>query len=244
MIENFLASFSLKHKDKIDFTQYPFAIPAIRNLRELKLHPNITYFTGENGSGKSTILEALAVSQGFNPEGGTKNFNFHTNNSHSDLYKYLKVIRGIRREEDGFFLRAESFYNVATNIDTLEKVDPGLLQSYGSVSLHNQSHGESFFALMQNRFGDNGLYILDEPEAALSPHKQMSMLTLMHNLIQKGSQFIISTHSPILLAYPGALIYEISEDGINIVEYEQSDTYSISKYFLNNYQNVLKTLLH
>ncbi len=244
MKESFLLSLSLKYKNDINFEEYPFSIPVIKNLNQIVFHPKVTYIIGENGSGKSTLMEALAISQGFNPEGGTKNFNFFTNNSHSDLYKYLKVTRGVQREKDGFFLRAESFYNVATNIDTLEKVDPGLLQSYGSVSLHNQSHGESFFTLMQNRFGDNGLYILDEPEAALSPHRQMSMLTLMHNLIQKDSQFIISTHSPILLAYPDALIYEISEGGINMVRYEQSDIYSISKYFLNNYQKVLSTLLH
>jgi len=241
MKDNFLISFYLK--DKVDFSQYPFSVPVIKNLKEFKFHPNITYLIGENGSGKSTLLEALAVNQGFNPEGGTKNFNFYTNNSHSNLHKYLKVTRNAKRVENGFFLRAETFYNLASNIDELEKIDPGILKSYGSVSLHQQSHGESFFALMQNRFGDNGLYILDEPEAALSPSRQMAMLALIHDLIQRGSQFIISTHSPILLSYPNAYIYEINKEGhIDKVSYEETDLYMNTKDFLNNYKKFYKSL--
>jgi len=243
MKKNFLISMDLAHKEKIDFAKYPFKILAIKKFKELEFHPNVTFIVGENGSGKSTLLEALAISQGFNPEGGSKNFTFHTNNSHSILYKYLKVIRGTKKLDDGFFLRAESFYNLATNIDELEKIDSGILNSYGNKSLHEQSHGESFFALMQNRFGDNGLYILDEPEAALSPQKQMSMLALIHELVQKGSQFVISTHSPILLSYPNALIYEINErSGINTIAYEETDTYMITRDFLNHYKKFQKNI--
>ncbi len=243
MKKNFLISITLTHKEKIDFTKYPFNITAIKNLKELAFHPNVTFIVGENGSGKSTLLEALAINQRFNPEGGSKNFTFHTNNSHSNLYKYIKVIRSTKKLKDGFFLRAESFYNLATNIDELEKIDSGILKSYGNRSLHKQSHGESFFSLMQNRFGDNGLYILDEPEAALSPQKQMSMLVLIHKLVDKGSQFIISTHSPILLSYPNARIYEINEtSGINKVSYEETDTYMITRDFLNHYKKFQKNI--
>lgn len=207
----------------------------------------MTYIVGENGTGKSTLLEALAMSQGFNAEGGSKNFNFSTRSSHSSLHKYLKVDKGISKPKDGFFLRSESFFNVATNIEKLDEDPLGgekIINSYGSKSLHEQSHGESFFSLMKNRFGGQGLYILDEPEAALSPHRQMSMLVLMHNLIQEGSQFIISTHSPILLSYPNALIYEISGGEISEVTYEESDIYMVTKDFLQNYNKIHKVLFN
>jgi predicted ATPase len=184
---------------------YPFTIPAVSHIHGLRLHPKVTYFVGENGSGKSTILEAIAVAAGFNAEGGTENFRFSTRRSESALCDALRLVRGARRPRTGFFLRAESYFNVATEIDAL-----GVADSYGGVSLHEQSHGESFLALLMNRFGANGFYVLDEPEAALSPMRQLSALARIHQLVREGSQFVIATHAPILLAYPGALIYELS----------------------------------
>lgn len=224
------------------FEEYPFCLPCIRNLQELKLHPKVTYIVGENGTGKSTILEAIATAYGFNPEGGTKNFNFSSMNTHSNLYNYIKLIKGAKMPRDGFFLRAESFYNVATNISELEQERPGLLSSYGGRSLHEQSHGESFLSLFLNRFSDHGLYILDEPEAALSPQRQMSILARMHELVGQGSQFIITTHSPIIMAYPHAVIYELKEN-IKVVKYEETEHYQVMKSFLSNTSGMLRVLM-
>ena len=171
--------------------------------------------------GKSTLLEAIAVAIGFNPEGGTFNFNFSTYDSHSELEQYIKLAKGVFRPEDGFFLRAETFYNVASNIEQLDQESlsvPRVIDSYGGVSLHEQSHGESFFATFLNRFNGNGLYILDEPEAAsLSPLRQLSMLTRIHELVNQQSQFVIATHSPIIMAYPDSKIIELTDEGINEV---------------------------
>ncbi|KTE90405.1 AAA family ATPase [Desulfitobacterium hafniense] len=227
------------------FAQYPFNLPAVRNLDTLALHPKVTFIVGENGSGKSTILEAIAVAYGFNAEGGTKNFNFSSRRTHSDLSKYVKVVKGTRTPRNGFFLRAESFYNFASNLDDLDSemaFGPPLINSYGGRSLHEQSHGESFFAVFLNRFSGDGVYILDEPEAALSPSRQMSMLSRMHELVGEGAQFIIATHSPIIMAYPDALIYQIADD-IEQVGYQETDHYQITRAFLNHPQKMLKLLL-
>src|SRR5215831_12069704 len=173
-------------RDKIaSFDQYPFSLPAVRHLESLQLHPAVTFFVGENGSGKSTLLEAIAVASGFNAEGGSKNMRFGTRESHSELHRYLRVARGIARPRDGFFLRAESFFNVATEIEKLDAEPgggPAIGPSYGERALHEQSHGESFLALLLNRFRGEGLYLLDEPEAALSPSRQLSVLTRIHDL--------------------------------------------------------------
>lgn len=240
----YLKEISLK-TEKIDsFDQYPFSIPAVRNLESIEFSPSVTFLVGENGSGKSTLIEAIAVAMGFNAEGGTKNFSFDTRNSHSQLHDCLRLSKSIVRPKDGFFLRAESFFNVATNIEDLDR-EPGgppIINSYGGVSLHEQSHGESFLALFVNRFYGNGLYILDEPEAALSPTRQLSVLSRVHQLLQQDSQFIIATHSPILMAYPGAWIYQISENGIERVEYEETEHYEITKSFLSNPDRMLREL--
>jgi Predicted ATPase len=234
-------------RDKIaSFKEYPFNLPAIKDLKELPLGPEVTFLVGENGSGKSTLLEAIAIAYGFNAEGGSKNFSFSTHESHSKLNLFIKLQKGIRKPKDGFFLRAESFYNVASNIDDMDSIPSSsapIIQSYGGISLHEQSHGESFMALLLNRFGDNGLYILDEPEAALSPTRQMALLTRMHELIKKGSQFIIATHSPIIMSYPGATIYQIDERGINKTAYEETEHFIINRQFANNYKGMLKMLL-
>ncbi|ERI89644.1 ABC transporter, ATP-binding family protein [Clostridiales bacterium oral taxon 876 str. F0540] len=238
----YLRSIELKRDDIQSFSRYPFCLPIIRNLSSIELHPKVTYIVGENGSGKSTILEAVAAAYGFNPEGGTINFSFSSRDTHSELHNYIKLIKGIRRPKDGFFLRAESFYNLATNVDELEKLDPGLLCSYGGKSLHNQSHGESFFSVFMNRFSGNGLYILDEPEAALSPSRQMAMLSRIHDLVEEHSQFIIATHSPIIMAYPESSIYEI-KDNIHLVRYEETEHYQVMKTFMNNKEKILNILI-
>jgi len=241
--KQYLRSLELKRSQIESFSKYPFCLSAVKNLSNLEFHPKVTFIVGENGTGKSTILEAIATSYGFNPEGGTKNFTFSSRDTHSELQQYIRLVKGLVKPKDGFFLRAESFYNFATNVDDLNREYPGLLGSYGGTSLHEQSHGESFFAVFMNRFSGKGLYILDEPEAALSPSRQMSMLTRMHDLIEAGSQFIIATHSPIIMAYPDAVIYEIN-NGIHLVKYEETEHYQVMKGFINNTQGMLDILLN
>jgi predicted ATPase len=242
--QQYVIRVELKRDEVPSFAAYPFSLPAVRNLDVLKLHPRVTYFVGENGSGKSTLLEAIAVSCGFNAEGGTRNFRFGTRASHSDLHEYIRVAKGIRKPKDGFFLRAESFFNVATEIERLdsEGMGPRVIDSYGGKSLHEQSHGESFLALMMNRFGGHGLYILDEPEAALSPQRQLAALARIHDLVHSDSQFIIATHSPILMAYPEAYIYACSTDGIKLIDYYDTEHYRVMRDFVVNPKRMLDVL--
>lgn len=216
------------------------AVRAIEQRGFFELCKNVTFFIGENGSGKSTLLEAIAVAYGFNAEGGTRNFHFSSAATHSPLYKHITLVKGATAAKDGFFLRAESFYNVASEIDRL---GDGLGASYGGRSLHACSHGESFIALVENRFGGNGLYVLDEPEAALSLSGQFILLSLMHRLVGKKSQFIIATHSPILLAYPDADICEFSESGISRTAYKETDIYAVTKRFLDDPESMIEYLL-
>lgn len=246
MSEEYVRGVKLRRERVTSFDQYPFSLPAVRNLRTLQLHPAVTFVVGENGSGKSTLLEAIAVAWGFNPEGGTKNFSFQTRSSHSSLHEYLTLIKGIRRPKDGFFLRAESFFNLATDIERMDAEPapaPPIINSYGGRSLHEQSHGESFFALMLNRFGGQGFYILDEPEAALSPSRQLAMIARLHQLVQTRSQLIIATHSPILMAYPDAWLYQITPEGLARIEYQQTEHYIVAKRFLNDPKAQLDRLL-
>jgi predicted ATPase len=235
--EQYITEIKLKRDKVPSFDEYPFSLNAVRNLASLKLHPTVTFLVGENGSGKSTLLEAIATAFGFNPEGGTRNFRFDTKASHSSLFEYLSLIKGVKKPRDGFFLRAESFYNVATEIDRL-----GVAPSYGGTSLHAQSHGESFLSLVLHRFSGYGLYLLDEPEAALSPSRQMSLITRLHDLVKQKSQFIIATHSPIIMAYPNAWIYVLNERGIEKASYTETEHYQVTKDFINNYGKMVEVL--
>ena len=235
----------LERREGWDGERYPFNLPAVRYTDEIVFHPKVTFFVGENGAGKSTLIEALAVAWGFNAEGGSKNFNFANRASHSPLHRFIRPVRGRARPRDGYFLRAESYFNVATEIERLDSepsFGPPVIESYGGQSLHEQSHGESFFALMEHRFNGKGLYILDEPEAALSPSRQLAFLVRMHDLIEDASQFIIATHSPIILGYPGALIYHVSKNGLEEIAYEDTEHVSVTKSFLNRRQHMLDML--
>ncbi|RDU23245.1 AAA family ATPase [Anaerosacchariphilus polymeriproducens] len=219
--------------------EYYNEILSINNLETLDFKKRITFFVGENGSGKSTLLEAIAVKYGFNPEGGSINYNFSTKPTHSSLSELLTLSKGIR-SKDGFFLRAESFYNMASYVD-----DIGIdFEGYGGRSLHEQSHGESFLTLINNRFRGNGLYLLDEPEAALSPQRQLSLLVMINKLVNNNSQFIIATHSPILLGIDDAAIYSFDNDDINQIPYEETESYNITKLFIENREILLKRLMN
>ena len=235
--------------DGLGLDEYPFNIPAFRHLKNLPLHPCVTFLVGENGSGKSTLVEAVAVKLGFNAEGGSKNFNFSTHDSHSPLHQALSI-PWCKRPADGFFLRAESFYNVATEIEKVaandNRGDRGkmfLEKNYGGKSLHELSHGESFFALMENRLTGDGFYIFDEPEAALSPQRQFAMLGIIHRLVKDHSQLLIATHSPLLLTYPFATIYELSEDGIEKVTLEETQNYRFTRDVLADPKRFVDRLL-
>jgi predicted ATPase len=232
----FVRSVVLKRDEVPDFDAYPFSIPAIRGLETLELHPAVTLLAGENGSGKSTLVEAIAIAAGFNAEGGSRNMTVSTRASHSQLHDRLRLIRGARSPHTGYFLRAESFFNVATSIEELDRAPGGapIIESYGGVSLHEQSHGESFLSLILNRFGPNGLYVLDEPEAALSLRGNLALMRRMHDLVTEGSQFVLSTHSPILLGYPQARIYVLSGDGITETRYEDTEQYELTRSFLDD----------
>ena len=214
-------------------------LPAVKHLyrsKELEFTNPVTFFVGENGSGKSTLLEAIAVAAGFNGEGGSRDFVFSTRRTHSDLCDLITPIRTIP-PKDGFFLRAESFYNTASYLD-----ENSTMKRYGGVSFHEQSHGESFLSLVTNRFEGNGLYIMDEPEAALSPQRLLTLLVLMDELVKKRSQFIIATHSPIIMAFPGADIIQFSEKGMERVSYRETESYRITKQFMDDPERMIKYL--
>ena len=234
----YLREISIK-RDKVgDCKSFPFDLPVFREFEALEFHPDVTFFVGENGTGKSTLVEAIAVAMGFNAEGGTKQSTFSTKRTHSQLNEYLKLVKSFKYPSDGYFLRAESFYNLASLMD-----ETGYLTMYGGKSLHQQSHGESFMATLTNKLQGNGLYIMDEPEAALSPSRQMTAISAIHQLVEKKSQFIIATHSPILLAYPRAFIYQFSDTGITKVRYEDTEHFRVTKDFLNRHERMMQYLL-
>lgn len=220
-----------------DYDAYPSSIPAVRELPSIDFHPNVTFFVGENGSGKSTVLEAIALALGFGPEGGTRSVRFQTVESVSGLHEVLRLVREVPQPRDGYFLRAESFFNVASYMDEL-----GYLDGYEG-SLHARSHGESFMAVLTRKLKGNGIYLFDEPEAALSPNRQLAAMAAIHLLVEASSQFIIATHSPILLSYPHARIIQFDGAGVSEVAYEDTEHYAVTRDFLNNYPRRLTQLL-
>lgn len=224
--------------DKIGRCSYLRDIESISGVSSLMFHRPITFFVGENGSGKSTLLEAVAVAYGFNPEGGTKNYSFSTYDSHSELCDAVRLIRGYNKPGWGYFLRAESFYNVASAEEAYSR-EGGVQPAY----FHHKSHGESFLAMAQSNFRANGLYLLDEPEAALSPQRQLTLLLEIAGCVKEGSQFIIVTHSPILLGMPGAEILSFDDGIIHPCSYEETDSYQVTEMFINNREQILKRLL-
>ena len=223
--------------DKIDRASYLRDIDAISGVDHITFTHAVTFFVGENGSGKSTLLEAIAIAYGFNPEGGTRNYSFSTYDSHSELCNAIRLSRGVRRAGYGYFLRAESFYNVATKEEEYSRGPGGRPQHF-----HEKSHGESFLALAQNSFQPNGLYLLDEPEAALSPQRQLTLLMEINRCVKEGSQFIIVTHSPILLGLPGAAILSFDGGPIHPCAYEETDSYQVTAMFINNREQILRRL--
>lgn len=242
MNENLMIKKIVLEKDKIENQDiYPFNIEVVKNFTELKLDTPVTFFIGENGIGKSTFIEAIAVALGLPPEGGTENFRYETKNTTSNLSKYLKISK-YNYPKTKFFLRAESFYNFSTEVDRLVQEDgyDKLYQSYGG-SLHECSHGESFLQIVKNRFSDHGLYILDEPEAALSPQRQLSLLYLINELVKQGSQFIIATHSPILISYRDGKILDLNQN-FKEVKFEETEIYSLYKLYLDRPEDMQRKL--
>jgi predicted ATPase len=223
--------------DDVDWDRHPYNVPAVRELESISFHADVTFFIGENGAGKSTMLESIALALGFSMEGGTKSVRLNTAGEAAPLYQSLRLSKSFMKPRDEYFFRAESFHNVATYMEEV-----GYLDGYGG-SLHSRSHGEAFMAVLLNKFKGNGLYLLDEPEAALSPNRQLAALSAIHQLVQQDSQFIIATHSPILLAYPNAKILLFDGAGITEVAYEDTEHFAITRDFLNHYPRRLQQLL-
>jgi predicted ATPase len=224
---------------------YPWSLPVVRALLDagsLAFPRAVTMLVGENGSGKSTLLEALAVALGLNPEGGTEHFAFATRESHAPLHEAVRVVRGAKRPRMRFFLRAESLFTVATQLDSYEEGAERPFAAYGGRSLHEQSHGESFLSLVTHRFGREGLFLLDEPESALSPQGLLALLQRMLELEADGAQLIVATHSPILLALPGATIYELGEDGIRETAWGDTEHVRLTRAFLERPDAFLRQL--
>jgi len=239
----FLKKIELQRNLIPSYDQYPFSIPTIQSLEEIELQNQVTFFVGENGSGKSTLLEAIGEKCGFNTAGGGRNNLYDVHRSESALGEFIRL-SWWPKATNGFFLRAESFYDFASHIDEQALWDKRAYDAYGGRSLHEQSHGESFMSLFSNRFNGNAIYLLDEPEAALSPQRQLAFLRILHELVQEGeSQFIIATHSPILLGYPNAAIFSFDEGTVKEIEYEETSHYQITKYFLQNRERFLKDIL-
>lgn len=234
-------------KEPLSEESYLKKLPVLQHLERepIEFKKRISFIVGENGSGKSTLIEGIAAAFGFNPEGGSLNFSFETKATHSELWRHLRLSK-LYRPKDGFFLRAESFYNASSYLEELDEIEcgaPKVLGGYGGVSLHEMSHGEGFLRLVQNRFFGHGLYILDEPEAALSPMKIMTLICEIDRLAKNDSQFIIATHSPMLMAMPDAEVLEIGADGVKRVDYRETEHFRVTKRFLDGPERMLGYLL-
>lgn len=237
----YLLEFVLDREKVESFDEYPYSLPAIADLRSLKFHPKVTFFVGENGSGKSTLLEAIAQLLDINPEGGNKNTYYSDIDVNSEMFKCMRLVRSMRRPHDHYFLRAESFYKLASYIDSPEMSD--VLWTYGGKRIREQSHGEGFMATLTNKLRGAGIYLFDEPEAALSPSRQLAALAIFHKLVTSmESQLIVATHSPILMAYSDALIYNFSDEGIHPIDYKDTEHYAITKEFLNKPEKMMQYL--
>ena len=220
---------------------YSAELPALRGVERLELDPRVTFLVGENGSGKSTLIEAIAVAAKLNAEGGGKLLRFSTRASHSELHERLSLERSHLPPLNAFFLRAESVFNMATAI---EQGGPlGAREDVYDRPLHEQSHGESFLDIAVNRLGPRGFYLFDEPEAALSVQGQLALIRRIHELVQQHSQFVVATHSPILLGYPDATILELGEAGIRQLEYDETQQVELTRSFLEDPQRFLRHLL-
>jgi len=236
-------------RDRVeDWKSYPFSVPAISDLDELVLRSRICFFTGENGSGKSTLLEAIAIHYGFGREGGTRSFSVDTtesNHSVDALARALRLSFNLRTGK-GFFLRAESFFNTASYLDAIDGGSGDVLKYYGGLNLHDHSHGEIFFKLLELKFQRNGLFLLDEPEAALSPQRQLAFLVLLNDVLKKykDAQFIISTHSLVLLGYPKAQIVSFDEGPLHEIGYEETAPMQIVRHFVNQRESFLEELFN
>jgi predicted ATPase len=239
----FVTELSLRRDPRGSPDAYPYSLPAIRQLETLRFPTPVTFLVGENGSGKSTLLEGIAGAFGLNPEGGTKHVRFASRTSHSPLFKDLKLKKVPPAPTDSYFLRAETFYNVASAIERPEDYRAYDLEAFGGRSLHDRSHGEAFLALVLHRFRGNGFYLFDEPEAALSPNRQLALIAAMGQLVKTRSQFIVATHSPILMAYPGATIYLFGDEAPRQVEYSETEHYQVTRAFLANPERMLRELI-
>lgn len=233
----FLRSVEIRQDENVNERVYPFTIPAIKSMDRLHFRSNVTFLVGENGSGKSTLLEAIAYQCGFHTAGGGRNNAYEVDASSAILGNAIRLA-WMPKVSNGFFLRAETFYHFASYIDTL---DPDVLNHYGGRSLHQQSHGEAFLSLFKHRFGKKAIYLLDEPEAALSPARQLALMRVIKDL-SEDAQFIIATHSPILLGYPDAQIYNFDEQPVEEIAYEDTLHYIVTRRFLENRKTVLKEL--
>jgi len=239
----FVTEVSLRRDPRAVPDGYPYSLPAIRRLETLRFPTAVTFFVGENGSGKSTLLEGIAGAFGLNPEGGTKHVRFASRASHSRLFKDLKLKKVPPAPTDSYFLRAETFYNVASAIERQDHYGAYDLESFGGRSLHDRSHGEAFLALVLHRLRGNGFYLFDEPEAALSPSRQLALLAAMGQLVARRSQFIVATHSPIVMAYPGATIYSFDGEAPRQVQFSETEHYQVTRAFLENPARMLRELM-